>query len=50
MESGLPLGELASFGFELLIGRAFEKGWQDVFAASEAYAGYAAERRAAGLP
>lgn len=48
--AGLPLGELASFGFELLIGRAFEKGWQEVFATSQAYAGYAAERRAAGLP
>jgi hypothetical protein len=32
---GLPLGELSGFGFEMLIGRAFEKGWQDVFAASE---------------
>lgn len=47
---GLPLAELASFGFELLIARAFEKGWQEGFATSEAYAGYAAERRAAGLP
>jgi MoxR-like ATPase len=46
----LPLAELASFGFELLIGRAIERGWQKVFATSEAYAGYAAERRAAGLP
>jgi hypothetical protein len=44
------LGELASFGFELLIGRAFERGWQDAFATSETYAGYAAERRATGLP
>lgn len=49
-QSGLPVAELASFGFELLIGRAFEKGWQEAFATSEAYAGYAAERRAAGLP
>lgn len=49
-QRGLPLAELASFGFELLIARAFEKGWQEVFATSEAYAGYAAERRAAGLP
>ena len=37
--SGLPLSELTSFGFELLISRAFEKGWQEVFAQSEAYAG-----------
>jgi hypothetical protein len=48
--SGLPLGELTSFGFELLIGRALEKGWADVFAGNPAYADYAAERQAAGLP
>jgi len=48
--SGLPVGELASFGFELLIGRALDRGWQDVFATSQAYADYAAERQAAGLP
>jgi hypothetical protein len=48
--SGLPVSELASFGFELLIGRALDKGWQDVFATSQAYADYAAERQAAGLP
>ncbi len=47
---GLPTGELASFGFELLIGRALAQGWQDAFAASEAYAAYAADRRAMGLP
>ena len=50
MAPGLPVAELASFGFELLIGRALERGWQAAFAISEAYAGYAAERRAAGLP
>ena len=49
-QGGLPVAELASFGFELLIARAFEKGWQEAFATSDAYAGYAAERRAAGLP
>ncbi len=49
-QSGLPIRELATFGFELLIGRAFEKGWQEAFATSEAYADYAAGRRAAGLP
>jgi hypothetical protein len=48
--SGLPLGELTSFGFELLIGRALERGWADVFADSPAYADYAAERQASGLP
>jgi hypothetical protein len=47
---GLPLAELATFGFEMLIGRAFEQGWQDVFATSDAYAAYAAQRQAAGLP
>jgi len=47
---GLPTGELASFGFELLIGRALENGWQDAFADSDAYAEYAAARQAAGLP
>jgi hypothetical protein len=45
----LPLSELASFGFELLIGRALEKGWQEAFARSDAYADYAREREAAGL-
>lgn len=48
--AGLPLAELAGFGFELLISRALDAGWQDVFAASPAYAAYAAERQAAGLP
>ena len=47
---GLPLAELASFGFELLIGRALDRGWADAFAESAAYAEHAAERRAAGLP
>lgn len=49
-DTGLPLSELASFGFELLITRALEKGWADAFATSPAYADYAADRRAAGLP
>jgi hypothetical protein len=48
--SGLPVSELASFGFELLIGRALEQGWEEVFAESPDYAAYAAERQAAGLP
>jgi hypothetical protein len=47
---GLPVSDLATFGFELLIGRALEKGWEDAFAHSDAYADYAAERQAAGLP
>jgi hypothetical protein len=48
--AGLPMAELASFGFELLIGRALEHGWEDAFADSDAYADYAADRRAVGLP
>jgi hypothetical protein len=47
---GLPTGELAAFGFELLIGRALDRGWADAFADSPDYAAYAAERQAAGLP
>lgn len=47
---GLPLTELAGFGFELLIGHALERGWQEVFATSASYADYAAARQAAGLP
>ncbi len=47
---GLPLAELRTFGFELLIGRAMEKGWQDAFVGSDAYAEYAQTRAAAGLP
>jgi len=46
---GLPVAELCSFGFELLIARALDQGWQDAFATSPAYADYAAERQAAGL-
>ena len=47
---GLPLSELASFGFELLITRALAQGWEEVFATSDSYAAYAADRQAAGLP
>lgn len=47
---GLPVSELAAFGFEMLIGRALEQGWEDVFADSPDYAAYAADRQAAGLP
>lgn len=45
----LPLGELATHGFEMLIRKALDAGWQDVFLASPAYRAYAAERRAMGL-
>ena len=47
---GLPVSELASFGFEMLIGRALEKGWEDGLAESPDDAAYATERQAAGLP
>lgn len=45
----MPLGELATYGFELLIRKALDHGWQQAFLTSPAYAAYAAERRAAGL-
>lgn len=48
--TGMPVSELTSFGFELLIGRALAEGWQEAFATSQAYADYAADRRAMGLP
>lgn len=47
---GLPVAELATFGFELLIARALEKGWQAAFLTSDAYADYSRDRAAAGLP
>ena len=47
--AGLPLAELCSYGFEILIARALKAGWQDAFLASRAYADYAVERQAAGL-
>lgn len=46
----LPLSELSTFGFELLIGRAMEQGWQAAFVGSEAFATYQKDRAAAGLP
>jgi hypothetical protein len=45
----LPLGELCTYGFELLIRKALDNGWQKAFLTSPAYAAYAAERKAAGL-
>lgn len=46
---GLPVSELATFGFEMLIARAMDRGWQGAFATSDAYAAYARDRAAAGL-
>ena len=48
--TGLPVAELATFGFELLIGRALAQGWEAAFATSAAYADYARDRQALGLP
>lgn len=45
----MPLAELCTYGFEILIAKALKEGWQDAFAASPAYAAYAQERRQAGL-
>ncbi|MFC6638939.1 AAA domain-containing protein [Sulfitobacter sp. JBTF-M27] len=47
--AALPLGELTTYGFELLIDKALAEGLQEAFRASAAYADYAAEREAAGL-
>jgi MoxR-like ATPase len=45
----MPLAELCTYGFELLIGRALELGLGEAVLASPAYQAYAEERRAAGL-
>jgi hypothetical protein len=42
--AALPLGELTTYGFELLIERALANGWQDAFRGSAAYADYVASR------
>lgn len=39
-QRGLPLAELAAFGFEILIRKALDNGWQQAFADSAAYARY----------
>lgn len=45
----LPLGELTTYGFEILIDKALEAGLQEAFRASPSYAAYATEREAAGV-
>ncbi len=40
----LPLGELATYGFELLIDKALANGWQEAFRSSASYAAYLATR------
>jgi MoxR-like ATPase len=44
----LPLAELASFGFELLIRKALNEGLTEAFRSSESYVAYAAQRRETG--
>ncbi|MEM7632876.1 MAG: MoxR family ATPase [Pseudomonadota bacterium] len=45
---GLPLAELTTFGFEILIRKAMSDGLADAFGTSDAYQRYAKERAAAG--
>lgn len=45
----MPLGELATYGFEMLIRKGLEIGIGEAFLASRAYREYAAEREAMGL-
>ena len=45
----LPLAELSTFGFEMLIARALENGLQEAFLRSKTYRAYADERQVAGL-
>jgi hypothetical protein len=40
----LPLGELTTYGFELLIEKALARGWQEAFRTSVSYAAYLAAR------
>lgn len=40
----LPLGELVTYGFELLIDKALANGWQEAFRNSQSYADYLASR------
>ena len=47
--ASLPLSELCALGFEILMKKALNAGLEDAFAASDAYARYAADRQAAGL-
>lgn len=47
--TALPLSELTSFGFELLIRKALNAGLQEAFRGSDAYAQYVAAREAQGV-
>jgi hypothetical protein len=45
----MPLAELTTHGFEMLIRKAMDRGWTEAFLSSPAYATYAEARREAGL-
>lgn len=45
----LPLGELSTYGIELLIEKALSEGLQEAFRHSQSYAAYTAQRQAMGL-
>jgi hypothetical protein len=47
--AALPLAELCTFGFEMLMAKALKQELTEAFAKSPAYAAYAADRQAAGL-
>ncbi|MFY9213068.1 MAG: MoxR family ATPase [Aestuariivita sp.] len=47
--SALPLSELTSFGFELLIRKALTSGLEEAFRGSASYAAYVQERQAQGV-
>lgn len=47
--AALPLAELCTFGFEMLMAKALKHDLTAAFAGSPAYAAYAADRQAAGL-
>ncbi len=47
--TALPLSELTSFGFELLIRKALNAGLQEAFRGSDAYAAYVAKREEQGV-
>lgn len=46
---GLPLAELCTHGFELLLQKALDRGWEAAFAASPDWRAYAKARADAGL-
>jgi hypothetical protein len=47
--AALPLAELCTFGFEMLMAKALKNDLTAAFATSPAYAAYAADRQTAGL-